>query len=267
MNRALSLAVLLIFPATMAVALPHEPKGAQPKDCGACHTLTIQEAGKIIGELGEVKDVKMSPVVGLFQVTIENKERQRAVVHLDFAKKNLIPGPVFDIKALKASLAEQQAAPPSPPAKVSVDTIPLTNSVVMGNPEGKKKLFVFTDPDCPYCGKLHHELIKVAYAEPDLAVYIKLFPLQMHPGAYDKARVILGAQNPLFMLNKAFSGEELPPPGPGDSAQPVDETRKLAQSLGVTATPTLILPDGRVLLGYKSADEIRKLLAEGDKPK
>jgi thiol:disulfide interchange protein DsbC len=50
-------------------------------------------------------------------------------------------------------------------------------------------------------------------------------------------------------------------------AQPVDETRKLAESLGVTATPTLILPDGRLLLGYKTADDLKKLLAEGEKPK
>lgn len=137
----------------------------------------------------------------------------------------------------------------------------------MGNPEGKKKLFVFTDPDCPYCEKLHHELIKLAYREPEVGVFIKLYPLQMHPKAFDKSRVILAAENPLFMLNKAFANEELPPPGPGDPAQPVEETRKLAESLGITATPTMVLPDGRVLLGYKTAEDIRKLLAEGDKPK
>ena len=266
MKRILFFTFLLIVPAALAAALPHDQKDQKQKECGACHRLSVQEAGKILGELGEVKDVRVSPVVGLFQVTVENKERQRAVVHLDFGKKHIIAGPVFDIKTLKASLAEQPAPTP-PPAKVSVDRIPLANSVVMGNPEGKKKLFVFTDPDCPYCGKLHLELVKLVYNEPELGVFIKLYPLQMHPEAFDKSRVILGAENPLFMLDKAFANEPLPAPGPGDPAHPVEETRKLAESLGVSATPTLILPDGRLILGYKTAEDLRKLLVGGEKPK
>jgi thiol:disulfide interchange protein DsbC len=87
-----------------------------------------------------------------------------------------------------------------------------------------------------------------------------MFPLKMHPAAYDKARVILGAADPVYLLNKAFAGEQLPVPGPKDAKEPVDETIKLGESLGITATPTLVLPDGTIMPGFKEAGELKKLI-------
>jgi predicted DsbA family dithiol-disulfide isomerase len=37
---------------------------------------------------------------------------------------------------------------------------------------------------------------------------------------------------------------------------------RLAQELGVTSTPVLVLPDGEMVAGYRSADAIVKLLDE-----
>lgn len=226
---------------------------AHPLDCNRCHTLTTQEAGRLLSGLGEVKSVKHSPVKGLYEVSIENGGKQ-GIAYVDYAKKYVLSGPIFSAATRKPINAEQ-------PVKVNMASLPVKNSVVLGNPDGKKKLFVFTDPDCPFCSKLHHELVRLIYMEPDLTIYIKLFPLKMHPQAYDKSRVILGAADPVYMLNRAFSGEQLPEPGEKDSKEPVDETIKLAESLGITGTPTLVLPDGRIVNGFKEADKIKRLLA------
>ena len=134
------------------------------------------------------------------------------------------------------------------------------NSLVLGNPYGKKKLFVFTDPECPFCGKLHAELKKLTATEPQLAVYIKLYPLKMHPKAYDKARVILGAKS-LALLERSFAGGALPAPGPKDSRKPVDATIRFAEANGIHSTPTLVLSDGRVVTGFRDAASIKALLA------
>jgi thiol:disulfide interchange protein DsbC len=103
------------------------------------------------------------------------------------------------------------------------------------------------------------ELVKLTYMEPDLAIYVKMFPLKMHPGAYDKARVILGGDS-AYLLNKAFAGEPLPAATDKDRKEPVDETLKLGESLGITGTPTLVLPNGTVVTGYKEAGELKKLI-------
>ncbi|SNB46200.1 DsbC family protein [Geobacter sp. DSM 9736] len=248
--------LLVLFVPVMASAVPHEQCGDGKKECGACHTLSLPEANSILKGVGEVKVVKPAPISGLFELTLESKGQQ-GVAYLDFSKKHLIAGPIFDVTTKNIVGTKPQ---PAKPATVNPSTIPLTDSVLMGNPEGTKKLFVFTDPDCPFCAKLHRELVKLMYMGPDLAIYIKLFPLKMHPEAYDKARTILSGENPLYLLDQAFSGEKLPAPKGKEGAEAVDSTIKFAESIGVTATPTLILSDGRIMPGYKEAAEIKKLL-------
>jgi thiol:disulfide interchange protein DsbC len=92
-----------------------------------------------------------------------------------------------------------------------------------------------------------------------LAIYLKMFPLKMHPKAYDKARVILGRHS-LQLLETAFLGGELPAPGLNDPVGPVDETLRLGGMIGISSTPTLVLPDGRVIPGAKSAPELKRLM-------
>lgn len=260
MKKTCFASFLILASAAVVLAMPHEECGNAKKECSACHAMTTQEAGSILKDVGEVKQVKLAAVPGLFELILENKGKQ-ATVYMDFGKKYLLTGPVFDIATKKqVGVSSNQHMKP---ATVKADAIPAENSIVMGNPEGKRKLFVFTDPECPYCTRLHHELVKLMYMEPDLAIYVKMFPLKMHPKAYDKARVILSAENPQYLLDKAFAGEELPPPTAKDSSKPVDDSIKLAESLGISATPTLVLPDGRIMPGFREAGEIKKLLSQG----
>jgi len=221
--------------------------------------LTVAEANLLLAGLGvEVKEVRVAPINGMWELIME-KSGERSVAYLDREKRHLVPGPVFDI-ASKSLVGAQVVAPPHT-GKVDTASIPLTDSIVMGNPNGKKRLIVFTDPDCPFCAKLHWELVKLTYMEPDLAIYVKMFPLKTHPKAYDKARVILGGKSPK-LLDKAFAGESLPDPGLNDPSRPVDDTIKIGETIGVSGTPTLVLPDGRLLAGVRSATQLKDLIVQ-----
>lgn len=224
-------------------------------ECASCHSLTQQEAAKLLKDVGTVKSVTMAPVRGLYELTLERDGRQ-GVAYLDYGKKHLMPGPIFNLEP-----AAVPASTPHKETKVEPENIPRDDSLVMGNPKGTKRLFVFTDPECPFCARLHEELKKLVAIEPDLAVYIKLFPLKMHPHSYDKARVILGARS-LDLLDKAFAGGTLPQPGAGESVDSVDATIRAAGSLGIDATPTLILPDGRIVAGFRKAEELKELVSD-----
>lgn len=257
---------LILFYTVMAAsafAMPHEEctdgSNRPGNDCTRCHTLTIDEANKLLAGVGEVKGIKQAVVRGFFEVTIENKGKQ-ALAYVDYAKKHLLPGPIFSLET-KRIVNQSSIEPEATTIKTRIDvaSIPLSNSILIGNPEGKKKLFVFTDPDCPFCKKLHWELVKLVYMEPDLEIVVKMFPLKMHPTAYEKARVILGAGTS-YLLDKAFSGEQLPTPGEKDLKELVDESIKLGEKLGVRVTPTLVLPDGRMISGFREADKLRRLI-------
>ena len=224
-------------------------------DCASCHAITLKEANQILKEVGTVKAVKEAPVRGLYELTLEQGGRT-GVAYLDYGKKHLIGGQIYDIASRKVAGA---AAPAKRLERLDPATLKMEQSLVMGNAKGKKRLFVFTDPECPFCAKLHAELKKLVALEPDLAVFIKLYPLKMHPKAYDKARVILG-QKSLHLLEKSFAGEALPAPGAKDAKKAVDDTMRFAESAGIDATPTLVLPDGRIMPGFRDAEAMRKLL-------
>ncbi len=227
-------------------------------DCASCHSITIQEASGLLKEIGSVKDVKPAPVRGLYEVTFE-QQGQTGVAYLDYGKKHIIAGQVFDIASRQPVGGSAQAAHQERKDHLDPATLTPENSLVLGNPNGKKKLYVFTDPECPYCAKAHVELKKLADMEPDLAIYIKLFPLKMHPKAYDKSRVILSRKS-MELLDKSFAGKPLPPATDKDDKKPIDDTIRFAGANGINSTPTLVLPDGRIQPGFRSAEEMRELL-------
>ena len=98
---------------------------------------------------------------------------------------------------------------------------------------------------------------KVIEKRKDIAFYIKMFPLQMHPGAYEKAKAIV-CEKSLALLEDAFEKKEIPKPT--CETQVIEENIKLAEKLGISGAPTLILPDGRVISGYREADALISLV-------
>jgi thiol:disulfide interchange protein DsbC len=94
---------------------------------------------------------------------------------------------------------------------------------------------------------------KVIEKRKDIAFYIKMFPLKIHPEAYEKSKAIV-CEKSLTLLEDAFEKKQLPKPKCETSA--IDDNLKLGEKLGISGTPALIMPDGRVISGYKEADAI-----------
>ena len=82
-------------------------------------------------------------------------------------------------------------------------------------------------------------------------------PLKMHQGAYDKAKTIV-CEKKISLLEDAFEKKPLPAPKCKTSA--VDESMKLAQKLGITGAPSIIMPDGRLIPGFMDAKAIEDLV-------
>jgi thiol:disulfide interchange protein DsbC len=229
-------------------------------DCASCHSLTEKEATELLKKTGAtVTSVKQSPAKGLFELLVE-REGQKGIILMDYGKKHLIQGMVVDIETLQPASAHQLNLPqPKQQTSLDVNTIPTANAIIMGNPKGSKKLYVFTDPDCPYCRKGHTELKKLAKIAPDVAIYIMLYPLPMHPGAYDKARTIFETKS-LDLMDKAFEGKDVPKPEKESSKKAIDENVKFANANGISGTPTMVMPDGKIEVGMRDAETMKKML-------
>jgi thiol:disulfide interchange protein DsbC len=217
----------------------HAFKMKDGKDCMDCHKLTKKDAEAIIKKAvpnGNVVGIKSSPIKGVWQIDVE-REGQHGAVFLDFSKKHLI-GQIIPVEAIGKQ----------PPArKVDFSKISLADAVIIGEPTAKKKVIVFTDPDCPFCRELHPIMKQIAAKRKDIAFYLILNPLPMHKESYKKAQAILCAKS-LGLLDDAFSGKAMPEPA--CSAEAVERSKKLADVFGFNSTPTLIREDGTVLAGY-----------------
>ncbi len=135
--------------------------------------------------------------------------------------------------------------------------ISLRDALVMGSPNAKQKIIVFDDVDCPYCRDLHVELKQVLSKRRDVAFYIMMNPLPIHPAAFDKSRAIL-CKKSIKALNDAMLGKEPGPPECDWSEKIVRRHMNTASKLGINGTPALIMPDGRLVYGAVSSYTIIK---------
>ena len=122
----------------------------------------------------EVLGIQMSPIKGLWEVTI-NDRGKRGVLYVDFSKNYVLPGPIIEVKT-GANKTMEKLGKTQEKQKVDFAKIPLPSPLVMGNPRASQRVVVFTDPDCPFCGKLHVELEKIVQERSDIAFHILLFP-------------------------------------------------------------------------------------------
>jgi len=260
MKRILTLGIFVVLFYALAAMLPGTVYafGGCEEDCMKCHTMSMQDVQQILTKLGAATakpvDVKISPVKGLWEVIIEDRGT-RGVMYIGFSKRHVIAGPIFEVDTGMNKTQETfERVNRDLVRYVDYAKIPLDKSLIIGGKDAKYKVIVFTDPDCPYCAKIHEEIKKVVEERKDIAFYLKFMPLSMHPDAFWKAQSIL-CKSSLQWLEDNFAKKEIPKPD-CDNKQEVEANIKLASELGITGTPTLVLPDGMVMAGGKDAKSL-----------
>ena len=230
-------------------------------DCTACHSVTRDEAQALVGSFDPamtVVKVAPAPVRGLYTATVR-KGAEESSLYIDFSKQFIIIGKIIVACANKKPAADGMGAR----QRIDIGSIGLENELHMGNPFGARKLYVFTDPECPYCAQLHDQLKLLVREDPKLAVYLLLYPLDIHPTAAARSDSIICAAKTdmakaLRMLEQSFAGKALEP---GECGKRYSfQTKKQATELGIGVTPSLVLDDGRLILGMKPKDELAALV-------
>jgi len=211
--------------------------------------LTNEEATSILKELikteFKILEIRESPLEGLWEVVSEIGQ-DRMIIYIDKNLKFIITGQILD-RQTKRNLTMDRL---KEFRKVDPNRLPLENAIPMG--DGKRKLYVFTDPQCHFCSQLHEELKLVK----DLQVFFFLFPL--NPTSYEKAKSVWCSQDRLKALEESYHGKE---PGPSScNASAIDRNLELGKHLLITSTPTLLFQNGKVIEGYLLPDALENLL-------
>jgi protein-disulfide isomerase len=159
---------------------------------------------------------------------------------------------------------------------------------LMGDRKAAHELLLFTDMECPFCARLDAQLRSFVQAHPDVKVVVRQRPLPMHPNArtWAKAAIAADAQGKVSaFMEKAFaeradrSVEALDRIAlaagldvarmhrdmeSDTTAQTLKKDEALAETLGVTGTPTSFL-DGYKVVGAQPSvaftDALKKATA------
>jgi len=236
---------LLFLAPTGAQAFPPDKTG----NCLDCHKLEKKDAEEIILKLlpaATVMDIKMSPVKGFWAIEVE-MNGQRGGIYLDFSRKFL------SSQLVPVEIAIRQAQQQAKPQKIEFSKVSLKDAVVLGAKNAKKKVAVFSDPDCPYCRKLHEEMKQVTAKRKDIAFHLLVYPLPMHKDAYPKSQAVLCEKSPA-LLDDAFSGKAVPEPKCSNEA--LERILAMGKDLNISGTPTLIREDGTMMSGTMPAEKL-----------
>lgn len=189
--------------------------------------------------------VSKTPMDGIYQVMAG-----KGIGYTNEKAEIFIFGNMIDLPK-KRNLTEEARRELS---KVDWNSLPLDKAIKVGN--GKRKLAVFTDPDCPYCKRLENTLATIK----DTTVYVFMMPLEgLHPDAPAKSESVWCAKDKARAWSDLMlKGIE---PSPKKCANPVAEIVALGEKIGARGTPFLINERGQTLPGAAEKDRLEAFIS------
>ena len=135
---------------------------------------------------------------------------------------------------------------------IDFDKLPLELAVKEVRGNGKRKLAIFTDPNCPYCKRLEKELSGVS----DVTLYLFMYPI--FPNSSEIVRNVLCSKDPVRAWND-WMLKDISPAKAVCKTQ-TDKVMALGQKLHINGTPNLIFGNGIQAPGFLPAKELEKNL-------
>jgi thiol:disulfide interchange protein DsbC len=256
MKPFLSACVLAAFLALFlsAPAAAFQKEAGSTKDCSECHKLTKEEAGTVLGKVVEsVVGVAPGPFPGVWEVDVAQNGKIFPL-YIDYSLKYLLNGQFIRL----SDMANLTGLRYQDLNRVDVASIPVQDAIRVGSKTAKKTVIVLSDPTCPYCVKLHEEIRKAAAKDPDVAFLVMPYPRNRNDKAtYENCLAVVCSKSEKA-LDDAYAGKKLPAADCKTDA--VDETIRLTERLKIEGTPTMILPDGRMISGYRDAEALLALI-------
>lgn len=197
-------------------------------------------------QLGQVQQVHKAPIPGLYEVIALDH-----VFYTDEAAKYLIDGQIYDLRTMHNLTEERERKL----FAVDFDKLPLDLAIKQVKGNGKRRMLVFTDPNCTYCKRLEGELQKV----DNVTIYRLLFPI--FPGSDEKVRDVWCSQDKNQAWEDMMLKGVMPPAATNPSCTyPANRVMAWGKKMRVNGTPAMVFADGMMVPGALPADEIEKAL-------
>jgi len=205
---------------------------------------------KILSErlpsLPKIEEISKTPMPGVFEIRVQGNEIFYADAKGDF----LIQGALIDTKQ-KRNLTEERTDKLS---AVPFDSLPLKFAFTQVRGNGKRKLVVFSDPNCGYCKRFERDLQKI----DNVTLYHLMYPV-LGEDSRVKSRNIACAKDKAKTWNDWMLQGVTPPTVACDNHN-IDAIVEFGKKNRINGTPTMFVADGTRVPGAIDAAQIEALL-------
>jgi thiol:disulfide interchange protein DsbC len=199
-------------------------------------------------------DVKGAQITKSFGNFYAVKSPDSSLVFISDDFKILISGTVLDLLTSKQlSLAGKSVD------KTTINLQDLRPELAIQLGHGNRHLYVFSDPQCPYCQKLEKNFDKL----DDVTIHVLPLPIEeLHPSAkMITTQIWCSGEPPVSWSNYLLYGMVPQVLSGTDCRAPIDSVAAVAMKYGIHATPTLVFEDGSVVAGAMDPLKINATLS------
>jgi len=191
----------------------------------------------------KIEHVIKTPYAGLYEVLLDGQ-----LVYTDATGEFVFDGNVVESKTRRNLTDDRKKVL----FAIKFEDLPLELAVKQVKGNGKRKLAIFTDPNCGFCKKLENELAQVT----DVTLYRFMYPI--FAGSDDIVRNVICSKD----QNKAWEDLMVRQIRPSESKceTQTDKVKALGQKMHVNGTPNLIFGNGIQNPGYLPVEELERNL-------
>jgi len=195
-----------------------------------------------------VDSLKWDENLGLYEVFANGE-----IFYMSRDLRHILIGNIIDLQSRKNLTAERLGS------LRRVDFSALNKNDAIKISTGSRAIAVFTDPECPFCKRLHSELKKLK----DVSIYVFLYPLEaIHHDARKKSISIWCSKDRAKALDEHFSGKPARLSSK-ECSNPVERNIQFCRKHNINGTPAIIFGDGRLVSGYMDAEKLNSLIGKG----
>lgn len=220
---------------------------------------SVKAALSVLMPKSQADSVSKSALPGIYEAVYGAQ-----VIYISTDGRFMFDGDLYDVQR-RVNLTEEKRQGGRVKAMSGIDE----DSMIIFSPKGKVKYTItaFTDIDCGYCRKLHKEMKD--YNDLGIEVRYVSYPRAgLNSDSYYKAVAVWCAVDSNKAMTFAKGGAKLEQLKQVEQVKdetckdPIKQHMKVANTIGVTGTPTLVLQDGSVLPGYVPAKRLIQVLEE-----
>lgn len=199
----------------------------------------------------QILAIKDTPLTGIFEIELNTGE----LLYSDVTGSYLFAGDMYQTTAsglMNLSSETRQIRTKEKIANISEDEMIIYTPEV----DVKATLTVFTDVDCTYCRALHKDVEELL--EQGIEIRYLAYPRGGEAAdSYEKMISVWCSGDRHKSLTQAKNGQNLPE---RECETPILDHYQLGNEIGISGTPALIFPDGRLIPGYMDVDRLVALL-------